>query len=51
MKSVSININKNDDIHLQAHRGGTSLSGIGSELKFFNGSNLFFVEIGFVYSR
>ena len=35
MKSVSIEINKDDDIHLQAHRGRTSLNGIGSEfLKF-----------------
>ena len=32
LKSVSIQINKDDGIHLQAHRGGTSLNGIGSEL-------------------
>ena len=35
MKSVSIKINKDDGIHLQAHRGGTSLNGIGSELIIF----------------
>ena len=32
LKSLSIKINKDDGIHLQAHRGGTSLNGIGSEL-------------------
>ena len=35
LKSVSIQINKDDGIHLQAHRGGTSLNGIGSELIIF----------------
>ena len=33
LKSVSIQANKDDGIHLQARRGGTSLNGIGSELK------------------
>ena len=32
LKSVSIQINKDDGIHIQVHRGGTSLNGIGSEL-------------------
>ena len=32
LKSVSIQIKKDDGIHLQAHRCGTSLDGIGSEL-------------------
>ena len=33
----TIQINKDDGIHLQAHRGGTSLNGIGSGLtKFFS---------------
>ena len=31
-KSVSIQINKDDGIRLQAHRGGTSVNGIGNEL-------------------
>ena len=36
LKTVSIEINKDDGIHLQAHRGRTSLNGIGRELiKFF----------------
>ena len=35
LKSFSIQINKDDGICLQAHRGGTSLNGIGSELTFF----------------
>ena len=35
LNSVSIQINKDDGIHLQAHRGGTSLNGIGSELTIF----------------
>ena len=34
VKSVSIQINKEDGIHLQAHRGGRSLNGIGNELIF-----------------
>ena len=42
-----IQINKDDGIHLQAHLGGISLDGIGSELIIF----LFFVTVGFVYSR
>ena len=33
--SVSIQTNKDDGIHLQAHRGGTSLDGIGSEFTIF----------------
>ena len=46
MKSVSIKINKDDGIHLQAHRGGTSLNGIGSELIiFFYCSNLFLLQL------
>ena len=46
MKSVSIQINKDDGIHLQAHRGGTSLNGIGSELTiFFNCLNLFLLQL------
>ena len=45
MKSVSIKINKDDGIHLQAHRGGTSLNGIGSEL-----INFLIVQISFCYS-
>ena len=45
MKSVSIKINKDDGIHLQAHRGGTSLNGIGSELIIF-----LIVQISFCYS-
>ena len=32
LKSVSIQISKDDGTHLQAHRGGTSLIEIGSEL-------------------
>ena len=35
LKSVSMQINKDDGIHLQAHRGGTRLNGIGSELTIF----------------
>ena len=31
-QSVSTQINKDDGIHIQAHRGGTSLTGIGNEL-------------------
>ena len=50
LKSVSIQINKDDGIHLQAHRGGTSLNGIGSELTNFFACS-FFVTVGFVYSR
>ena len=46
MKSVSIQINIDDGIHLQAHRGGTSLNGLGSELiNFLNGSNLFLLQL------
>ena len=46
LKSVSIKINNDDGIHLQAHRGGTSLNGIGSELiKFLNCSNLFLLQL------
>ena len=47
-KSLSLQNNTVYGILLQAHRGGTSLNGIGSELTFC--SNLF-VTIGFVYSR
>ena len=49
LKSVSVQINKDDGIHLQAHCGGTSLNGIGSVLI----SNFWidFVTVGFVYSR
>ena len=35
LKNVSIQINNDDGIHLQAHRGWTSLNGIGSELIIF----------------
>ena len=35
LKNFSIQINNDDGIHLQAHRGGTSLNGIGSELIIF----------------
>ena len=46
LKSVSIQTNKDDGIHLQAHRGGTSLNGIGSELiELFNWSNLFLLQL------
>ena len=40
-------------IHLQAHRGGTSLNGLGSELIFLKKmvQISFFVTVGFVYSR
>ena len=51
MKSVSIKINKDDGIHLQAHSGGTSLNGIGSELIKFLLFKSLFVTVGFVYSR
>ena len=51
LKSVSIQINKDDGIHLQAHRGGTSLNGIGSELIIFLLIKSLFVTVGFVYSR
>ena len=52
LKSPSIQIKKDDGIHLQAHRGWTSLNGIGSELiKFSDWSSLFIVTVGFVYSR
>ena len=36
---------------LQAHRGGTSLNGIGNELVRIFLSDLLFVTVGFVYSR
>ena len=45
LKSVSIQINTDDGIHLQAHRGGTSLNGIGSEL-----INFWTVQISYCYS-
>ena len=35
LKSLSIQINTVDDIPLQAHRGGTSLNGIGNEFRRF----------------
>ena len=41
---------KDDGIHLQAHRGGTSLNGIGSELTIFSLLESLFVTVGFVYS-
>ena len=45
-------INTDDGIPLQAHRGGASLNGIGNELiKFFYCSDFFSLQVGFVYSR
>ena len=40
-----------DGIRLQAHRGGTSLNGIGNELIRFVQVIFFCVTVGFVYSR
>ena len=41
-----IQINKDDGIHLQAHRGETNLNGIGSELtKFLNCLNLLLLQM------
>ena len=40
---ASFRINKDDGIPLQAHRGGTSLNGIGSELTIF--LNLFLLQL------
>ena len=51
LKCPSIQVNKDDGIHLQAQRGGTSLSGIGSELIFFQLFKSLSVTGGFVYSR
>ena len=49
LKSLSIQINTDDGIPLQAHRGGTSLNGIGNELIiFFFLMRLLFVKVGFV---
>ena len=48
---IPCRINTVDGILLQAHRGGTSLNGIGSELIRFFYSDLLFVTVGFVYSR
>ena len=45
MRSVSIQINKDDGIHIQAHRGVRSLNGIGSEV-----INFLIVQIFFCYS-
>ena len=51
LKSLSIQIDTDDGIPLQAHRGGTSLNGIGNELIIFLMMRLLFVTVGFVYSR
>ena len=52
LKSLSIQTNTLNGITLQAHRGGTSLNGIGNELKsFFSLMRILFVTVGFVYSR
>ena len=45
LKSLSIQINADDGIPLQAHRGGTSLNGIGNEL-----INVLIDETSFCYS-
>ena len=45
LKSVSIQINTDDSIHLHARRGGTSLNGIGIEL-----NNFLIAWISFCYS-
>ena len=52
LRSVFIQVNKDAGIHLQAHRGGTSLNGIGSELTIlFEFLGSLFVAVGFVHSR
>ena len=51
LKSPFLQKNTGDDIPLQAHRGGTSLNGIGNELIKFVHSDLLFVTVGFVYCR
>ena len=51
LKSLSIQNNTVDGIPLQAHRGGTSLNGIGNELIRCFLSDFLFVTVGFVYSR
>ena len=51
LKSLSIQNNTVDGILFQAHRGGTSLNGIGNELIRFFLIDLLFVTVGFVYSR
>ena len=46
LRSPSIQVSKDDGIHLQAHRGGTSLNGNGSELTIFsNCLNLFLLQL------
>ena len=46
MKSLSIQINTDDGLPLQAHRGGTSLNEIGNELiKFLNLSEFFLSQL------
>ena len=51
LKSLCLQNNTGDGIPLQAHRGGTNLNGIGSELIRNCLSDLLFVAVGFVYSR
>ena len=49
--SLFLQNNTRYGIPLQAHRGGTSLNGIGNERIRFFLSDLLFVTVGFVYSR
>ena len=51
LKSLFLQNNTGDGIPLQAHRGGTSLNGIGSKLMRIFSSDLLFVTFGFVCSR
>ena len=50
-KASPIQINKDDGVHLQARRGGTSLNGVESELIIFLIDQICFATVGFVYSR
>ena len=51
LKSLFLQNNTGYGIPLQAHRGGTSLNGIRSELIRLFKVIFFFVTVGFVYSR
>ena len=50
LKSLFLQNNTGDGIPLQAHRGETSLNGIGVSSFFFL-MRILFVTVGFVYSR
>ena len=45
LKSLVLQINTDDCIPLQAHRGGTSLNGIGNELIFFHWSEFLLLQL------